>query len=68
MMARGMARCALNAVLDDVNFKGHRYFKGTIFGKLGNLFSKCDSAGVRELVAFDALSETQHCFDRISTT
>ena len=31
MMASGIARCALNAVLDDVNFfKGHPYFKGAM--------------------------------------
>ena len=35
MMASGIARCALNAVLDDVNFKGHRYFKCTISERTG---------------------------------
>ena len=36
MMASGIARCSLNAVLDDVNFfKGHPYFKGTMSDRTG---------------------------------
>ena len=38
MLASGIASCA---VLDDVKFKGRRYFKGTMSERTGK--SECDS-------------------------
>ena len=35
MMASGIARCAVNAILDDVNFLKDRYFKGTMSERTG---------------------------------
>ena len=67
-MASGIVRCAPNAVLDDVNFKGHRYFKCTMSERAGKSVLQNVTVGGRELVTFDAFSEAQHCFDRVSTT
>ena len=49
-------------------FKGHRYFKGTMSERAVKSVFQNVTAGVRELVAFEAFSEAQHCFDRVSTT